>query len=669
MASCTYNPGIDDSNPYAVLTVTESSYDVSSNTSVVSWNLKLYRPYNISSSTAKSYSVVVNGSTVASGTTTIGGSGTKTIASGTKTVSHNADGSKSISFSFALDFKITWSGTYIGTGKASGSLALTTIPRASQPSLITYPDSTADVGEFGDTISIHMNRNSSAFTHTVRYEYGNLSGVCINAETGAEATGITNGFKWKVPESFMNLIPNTTTGSGRIYVDTYNGSTLIGTKYTGFTATVPASIKPSIGSVTISEATDGLADKFGLYIQYKSKLKVVTAASGSYSSTIKSYAVKILGRTYSGSTITSNTLDTSGSVSVAVTVTDSRGRTATSTSTVTVVAYADPTIATFTAQRCESDGTLSEEGEYVKFTFAFDITALSNKNDKSYTIAYKLKSASSFTTLTSGSAYSLDTTYIPTTVFSGDTSYDFRLTVSDYFNSVSFDSDIPTAFTLEDYHSSGTGKAIGKVSEKENTFEVALDAEFTKALKAKKGIFIEDTRDVNLTPDEYRALGRGVYFEFKTCSAVALSDTSNTYCTVVTFVQWNNTSGGSIKQMLLDNDRVWYRYGDSTSWGSWKPLLYRMAWQSVENGVSYKIQDGMCTVRGNSNTTLSISPSGVVACTLPAIAWPTVELFGTVTTKANVCGQVSIGTDGKVTLWNLNTTSTYWAFTITYPID
>lgn len=474
MASCTFNPNIDSSNPYAVLTVTEDSHNVSNNTSVVSWNLKLYRPYSISSSTAKNYAVVINGATVSSGTTTIGGSGTKTIASGTRTITHNSDGTKTISFSFSLDFKITWSGTYIGTGSASGSLALTTIPRASQPSLITYPNSTANIGNFGDTISIHMNRNSSSFTHRVRYEFGNLSGTCIDADTGAAATAVGTGFRWKIPESFMSLLPSSTSGSGRIYVDTYNGSTLIGTKYTGFTATVPASVKPSISSVTISEATSGLAAKFGAYIQSKSKLKVVTSAAGSYSSTIKSYAVKILGKTYSGSTITSDAITSSGSVSVAVTVTDSRGRTATTTETVTVVAYSKPSITGFTAQRCESDGTLSDEGEYVKLTYAFSVTTLSNKNDKSYSIGYKLKANTDYTTLLTGSVYTLDTTYVSSVVFSGDETYDFMLTVTDYFYSVTFIADVSTAFTLEDYHSSGTGKAYGKVAEKENTIENAL---------------------------------------------------------------------------------------------------------------------------------------------------------------------------------------------------
>ena len=628
-----------------------ATQSVSNNASTISWTLKGAGDAQPSYYEAGGFKVTIDGDVVysVSNDDRIKLYKGTTVASGTKTITHKSDGTRT----FAVNIQ---AGIYYWAVNCSGSttFTLTTIPRASS---FTVSNSSADMGT---EVTFNITRASTAFTHKLTLTWGN--------KTSDIGTGIATSKSWTPPLTLANDLPNSTSSGCTITCITYNGSTEIGRKTLSMTLKVPSSVKPSISSVTISEGTDGLASKFGAYIQNKSKLKVVTAASGAYSSTIKSYSTKILNKTYSGSTITSNIIGSSGSVSVAVTVTDSRGRTATTTKTVTVTAYSDPTITAFTAQRCNEDGTLNDDGEYVKLAIAFSITSANSKNSKSYTVGYKLKDDADFTTLTSGSVYSLNTTYIPTVTFSGDNSYDFILTVTDYFKPVSQIADIQTAFTLTDYHSSGTGMAIGKVSEKENTLEVALNAEFTKTLRAKKGIFIEDTRDVNLTPDEYRAMGRGVYYEFKRCAVVALSDTSHTYCTIETFVQWGNTSGGSVKQMLFDNDRVWYRYGDTT-WGSWKPILYRMAWQSVNNGVSYKIQDGMCTVRGNSNTTLAISKSGVVACTLPEYARPTVEIFGTLTTKANVCGQISIGTDGKVTLWTFGSDTTYWAFTVNYPID
>ena len=628
-----------------------ATQDITNNKSTISWTLKGAGTGQSSWYKAGAFKVVIDGSTVYSTSesdriTLYDGT---SIASGEKVITHTSDGSRK--FKVRIEAGIY---TYAVNCTGETEFTLTTIPRAS-----TFKVSDDSV-DMGTAVTFTITRASTAFTHKLTLTWGDkVSNI---------ATGVATSQAWTPPLTLANDLPNSTSSGCTITCITYNGSTEIGRKTLPMTLTVPSSVKPSISSVTLSEAVSGLASKFGAYIQNKSKLKVVTAASGSYSSTIKSYSTKILNKTYTGSTITSGLLTSSGSVSVAVTVTDSRGRTATKTEKVTVTAYSDPKITTFTAKRCNSDGTLNDDGEYVELAIAFSVTSANSKNSKSYTVGYKLKDDADFTTLTSGSVYSLNTTYIPTVTFSGDNSYDFILTVTDYFKPVSQIADIQTAFTLTDYHSSGTGMAIGKVSEKENTLEIALDAEFNKTLRAKKGIFIEDTRDVNLTPDEYRAMGRGVYYEFKRCETVLLSDTSHTYCTIETFVQWKDTSGGSVKQILFDNDRVWYRYGD-TVWSSWKPILYRMAWQSVNNGVSYKIQDGMCTVRGNSNTTLAISKSGVVACTLPEYARPTVEIFGTLTTKANVCGQISIGTDGKVTLWTFGSDTTYWAFTVNYPID
>ena len=110
MASCKYNPGINSVNPYAVLTVTQASQNVATNKTKLNYDLKIYRPSAIQSSAPKDYSITINGTKVKSGTTTIGGSGTKTIASGTIEVAHDAAGEKTVSFSFSLEFAINWNG-------------------------------------------------------------------------------------------------------------------------------------------------------------------------------------------------------------------------------------------------------------------------------------------------------------------------------------------------------------------------------------------------------------------------------------------------------------------------------------------------------------------------------------------------------------------------------
>ena len=129
MATITFGQNkINGSNPYCVLNVWDGSANTGSNTSVVSFSLVLKRPYSISSSASKSWSVTIDGQTF-SGSGSIGGSGDKTLLTGSKTVGHDANGSKSIGFSASVSLNITWSGKYLGTVSGSGSMSLTNIPR------------------------------------------------------------------------------------------------------------------------------------------------------------------------------------------------------------------------------------------------------------------------------------------------------------------------------------------------------------------------------------------------------------------------------------------------------------------------------------------------------------------------------------------------------------
>ena len=453
------------SGHYKVKVDWTATQSVANNTSKITCNMYLVNDWDLSINGRSDHTITIDGTTYKLASNEIRSTGTHYIGSCTKTVTHNADGSRKVSLLAAFQFRATINGTYYESISASTTITLDTIPRASS---FSVSKTSADMGT---EVTFTITRAASAFTHTLLLTMG--------GKTSTIASGIATSRAWTIPLTLANDLPNSTSSGCVITCVTYNGSTEIGRKTLTMTLTVPSSIKPNIDSVTISEATDGLAAKFGAYVQHKSKLKVVTAASGSYSSTIKSYSVKILNKTYSGNTITSDILALSGSINVNVTVTDSRGRTASVSETVTVLAYSDPKITAFTVDRCDSDGAINDEGEYVRISYAFDVTSLSDKNDKSYIIGYKLKTDSDFTTLIGGSAYSLSTTHIPDVIFSGDNAYDFIITVTDYFKSVSHIDDISTAFTLVDYHSSGTGMAIGKVSEKQDTLEIALDVEFT----------------------------------------------------------------------------------------------------------------------------------------------------------------------------------------------
>lgn len=460
MATAKYNPGVNSSNPYAVLTVTESSYSVENNTSKVSWNLKIYRPYAISSSAPKSYKVVINGSTVASGTTTIGGTGTKTIASGTTTVNHNTDGSKTISFNFTLDFNITWSGTWVGTGSASGSLKLTTIPRA------TTPVASASSVYMGNSVTFTLDRASTSFTHKLTYKIGSKSGTI--------GTDIATSKSWTVPESLATAIPSATSGTCTITCTTYKDGSTIGTKSITITLKVKASVIPTV-TVSVSEAVSNIAEKAGVYVKSLSKLNISAVGSGVQGSAIKSYKIVANGATYNKATVTTGFLTTAGNVTVTVTVTDSRGRTATTTATIYVYDYSKPCISFFSVDRCDSDGTINDEGGNVLVKIKSSVSDLASKNTGTYTLKYnKVGDSNTITQVLASGAMSYNNDQLIIEGINTDYPYDFSLAVSDLFSSNKSDLPIGTAFTLVDYHSTGTGLAIGKVANEPGVIDINL---------------------------------------------------------------------------------------------------------------------------------------------------------------------------------------------------
>lgn len=466
---------------YIELSWSLSSQSVANNTSTIAYILSIYRSSNISSSAAKSYSISINGSTVASGTTTIGGSGTKTIKSGSVTIAHKADGTKTFAFSFSQQIDITWSGSWIGTISGSGNGTLTTIPRATTPTL------SASTVDMGTSVAITLSRASSSFTHTLTYSFGSTSGT-IGSELGTSAA-------WTPPISLAAQIPNAASGTATITCKTYNGSTLIGTISVSIVLKVPSSVVPIINSVTRSEAViiPDIASIFGGYVQHQSKIKVVTTATGAQSSTIKTYTVTIrdanatgtpLLATYYGSDITTDVLDWETSkIKIGVIVTDSRGRSASVSYDEDVLPYAAPKIIAFSAYRSYASGNPDYESANLKITVNFDIATVNNLNGKYYEVLYKVKGALDWAgTIVSGNIYSRNESFITSGInFSGDNPYELRLNVSDTFKSAFATADIPTAFTLFDCRSTGKGIAFGKVSEKD-CMEVAMDVELTGKL-------------------------------------------------------------------------------------------------------------------------------------------------------------------------------------------
>lgn len=416
----------------------------------------------------RSNSCTVGGVTQAFTSPSISTPGNATITLGTTkhTVAHNADGTKAVTINSTFNIQATLSGKYKASISVSGSITLDTIPRASQPSCITWPEHTQNVGNFGSTISIHMNRNADVFTHTVRYHFGSTAATI--------ATGVTTGTTWTIPLALMDQLPTATQGSGTIFVDTYNGSTLIGTKSCGFTATVPASVKPTC-SLTLEDKS-GWDDTYGSPVQGLSRINIKVNTTTAYNSPISAYAISAEGVKYDKAEATTGVLQVAGARTISATVTDKRGRKGTASYTMNVQAYTPPTITKLGVNRCNENGTENDQGEYIRVLFSATVTALNNKNTATYTLRYKKSTDATYTSVTLSALANTYTATNKTHIFKADSnsSYDVELEVKDRHNTTTRTTSASTAFTLMNWGANGTSVAFGKVAEKANAFECGL---------------------------------------------------------------------------------------------------------------------------------------------------------------------------------------------------
>lgn len=442
------------------------SQSVANNTSSVTARVQLVSTgssYTINSSATKNGSLTINGTKYSfTFSAALSGNQTKTLYTKTVTVAHAANGTKTCSFSATCGINVTLSGTYYGNVTASGSGVFNTIARASSISSVTSSVSVNGT----NSCTVAIDRKSSSFTHTVVFSFGSYSKT---------TTGVGTSTSYAIPTSWLNAIPSATRGTAKVTVTTYSGSTKIGSAVSeNFSVTVPASVVPTISAVSISETVAGINAQFGGFVQGKSRAKVSITAAGALSSTIKAYKTTIDGKSYTGSAPITGVLNTSGSRTVSITVTDSRGRTASATRTISVIAYTAPKINTFTALRANGLGSADDNGTMALARIKFAISAVNDKNSKSYIIEYRPKSSDTWTEAVSGSVYSYDSNMLLNINLDTDTSYDLRLSVSDYFGTITANTEVATAFTLIDFNASGKGLAFGKVSEVDNGMEIDL---------------------------------------------------------------------------------------------------------------------------------------------------------------------------------------------------
>ena len=435
------------------LSWTLSSQSVEKNTSTISWTLK-------GSGSASGYvmsgafKAVINGVTVYTSEPRIELRNTTTVASGTATIAHNSDGTKSFSLSCEAGIY-----TYAVSATASGTHTLTTIPRASTIS--------ATNANMGSASTITITRASSSFTHTLTYSFGNATGTIATKTTSTSVS-------WTPTLTLANQIPNAVSGKCTITCKTYSGTTEVGSKTCTMTLTVPSSVKPTITSLTAARVDGTVPTSWEIYVQSKSKATLtINGAAGAYGSTISSYSITGGGYSSTASSFTTGFLNTSGTITFTASVTDSRGRvSANATVTISVVAYSAPSFSKYISQRCNSAGTASDSGTYVKSTVNFSYASCSSKNTITTATYYRKTTETSWTnaskTFTSGTAFTFGGGNI-----SAESSYEVKFKLTDAFTSIEVTDTLSTASVVMDFKSGGLGVAVGKVAETDQCFEVS----------------------------------------------------------------------------------------------------------------------------------------------------------------------------------------------------
>lgn len=265
------------------------------------------------------------------------------------TVGHNADGTKTGGIGLSSNMSnINYENLRFGNASGSWNHGLSTIPRSSSLSFGT--------GTIGSPLAITIARASSSFSHTLRWAWGSRSGTI--------ATGVGTSASWSIPMDFCNELPNNVSGTGTIFLDTYSGSTRVGTQSRQFTANVPASVIPSFTGVTLDDqnATAKALITGNTFVQIMSNIKVTfNGAAGTYGSTIKGFRAEVVGRNLA---VTSNggtfgPMNFNGTATIRASVTDSRGRTsATKDVTISLLEYFAPVVSIQVLRTRENPNTL-----------------------------------------------------------------------------------------------------------------------------------------------------------------------------------------------------------------------------------------------------------------------------------------------------------------------
>ena len=268
------------------------------------------------------------------------------LVQGDKWIGHNADGTGW--FEAYADGAI-YKANYNSFGKRGWNLP--TIPRASQPSIKTFPNNTPDFN-LGETITIHMNAVNGSFRHTVYFLYGDKT-YKIAENVSANCQFNTS----LVAEEIYKITTSKKAYSGQIKVDTFLNGNLTGSKTCHYNAHL-VDVEPTFTDFAYFDSnatTKAITGNDQIFIQGQSRLSVKIAkekkAEAKKYATMTKYLASAFGvsitKNYSATNdvqIDIGVVNASTDQVVSVSAIDSREFSTTKTKNIAVIPYSRPTI-------------------------------------------------------------------------------------------------------------------------------------------------------------------------------------------------------------------------------------------------------------------------------------------------------------------------------------
>lgn len=203
-------------------------------------------------------------------------------------VEHEEDGTKEIDVSSSL----STTNFNPNSCSASGSMVLTTIPRASSISVSNY--------DLGQNPNIVIGRKVDSFTSTLSYRIGNRTGILVEKYND-------KNYVWGMSEELINQIkldnPKNKLVDAIVYCDTYDGDTQIGSQ-TSTTFKLTITDKPVITDVVRAELNSSISSLTDKVLRSISQNQFTIAATASAGTTIASY--KVINGTQNSGNVASN---------------------------------------------------------------------------------------------------------------------------------------------------------------------------------------------------------------------------------------------------------------------------------------------------------------------------------------------------------------------------